>query len=53
MSFNKKYAISDTEKVKQRHIEIQNLEYQLVSSQSTKRVLTLKMKQFSTDQLAN
>ena len=35
MSFNKKYAISDTEKVKQRHIEIQNLEYQLISSQST------------------
>ena len=48
-----KLAYIDTEKVKQLHTGIQNLKYQLVSSQSTKKVLTLQKKQVTTDQLQN
>ena len=46
-----KLVYNETEKVTQLNIEIQNVEYQLVSLVSTKRVLTLKKKQLTTDQL--
>ena len=50
---HQKLAYSENKKVKQFHIETGNLEYDIVSSQSTKRVFTLKRERYTTGQLLN